>query len=385
MAIQMPQKDDMMQRAFAESYKKEAEAAAFYELAAKLEKDDKRRDILLKLEQIEREHALIWAAKLSEVCGIEAHYDGLSQLSSTMSKQDVYRKLDEIEVGNAKWYDSLKQLIPDDHILDLIDRIDEDESNHDATIRCFFTLPTQHIADSLQRILSRETWHKRESTGWLGDAIYGVNDGLGAIFGIIAGVAGYTANSHTVLVSGFFGAVASTLSMGAGAWLATRSQNELHHSEMQHELREIRDDPSLEREELSLLYQLKGFTQSEAEEITERLSMDEDQFAQAMYQEELGIAEDSEGNAWKSAGVGSLSTFIGGIIPLIPFIFLGGVVGMIAAAIVSIIAHFLVGAAKSMVTARTWWASGLEMTAAGIVVGVVSYGIGLLGTMLVHV
>ncbi|MHB1681675.1 MAG: VIT1/CCC1 transporter family protein [Bacilli bacterium] len=36
---------------------------------------------------------------------------------------------------------------------------------------------------------------------WLGDAIYGVNDGLTAIFGIIAGVAGFTANHHMILLS----------------------------------------------------------------------------------------------------------------------------------------------------------------------------------------
>ncbi|PWI57876.1 hypothetical protein BM613_06315 [Sulfoacidibacillus thermotolerans] len=246
-------------------------------------------------------------------------------------------------------------------------------------------MSTEHLAESLQRILGRETWHKRASTGWLGDAIYGVNDGLGAIFGIIAGVAGYTANSHTVLVSGFFGAVASTLSMGAGAWLATRSENELHHSEIEHERREIKEDPALEREELSLLYQLKGFTQAEAEEITERLAVDEDQFTKAMIQEELGFQEDAKGNPWTSAAVGSLSTFIGGVLPLIPFLFLSGVPGMVAAAIVSILAHFAVGAAKSIVTARSWWASGLEMTAAGIIVGIVSYGIGVLGTTLIHV
>ncbi len=385
MAIQMPHKDEMKERAFVESFKKEAAAAALYELAAQHETDSKRQEILKKLGQIEREHANMWSVKLQDIGVKEPHFPELSQLAKDMTAQDLYRKLDEIELGNAKWYDSLRQLIPDEDIRQLLDRIDEDESNHDATIRQFFTLPTQHLTGALQRILGRETWHKSQSTGWIGDAIYGVNDGLGAIFGIIAGVAGYTADSHTVLVSGFFGAVASTLSMGAGAWLATRSENELHHSEMEHERREIREDPALEREELSLLYQLKGFTQAEAEDITERLAIDEDQFAHAMFQEELGIQEDQKGNPWTSAGVGSLSTFIGGILPLIPFLFLSGVPGMIAAAIVSIVAHFAVGAAKSLVTARGWLASGLEMTAAGVIVGIVSYGVGVIGTMLIHV
>jgi len=41
--------------------------------------------------------------------------------------------------------------------------------------------------------------------GWIGQAIYGANDGLGAVFGIVSGVAGATGGSHVVLISGSAG------------------------------------------------------------------------------------------------------------------------------------------------------------------------------------
>lgn len=236
----------------------------------------------------------------------------------------------------------------------------------------------------LEHVWGQERWHKTHSSGWIGDAIYGVNDGLGAIFGIIAGVAGFTNNTHSILVSGFFGALASTLSMGAGAWLATKSESELRHQELEHERREIREDPLHEIEELSLLYQLKGFSEEQAGEIARRIAKDEDKFVQAMAQEELGFQEESAGNHWKSAMIGSLSTLVGGIVPLIPLFFMTGLPAMIAAAIVSIVAHFAVGAAKSMLTARSWFASGAEMTMAGIIVGVVAYGLGAVTTTVMH-
>ena len=44
---------------------------------------------------------------------------------------------------------------------------------------------------------------------------------------------------------------------------------------------------------------------------------------------------------------------------------------------ISLIAHFLVGAAKSLVTLRTWWSAGLEMTLAGVIVGGTTYLVGL--------
>ncbi len=66
------------------------------------------------------------------------------------------------------------------------------------------------------------------------------------------------------------------------------------------------------------------------------------------------------------------------MIPVLPFFWLHGTVAIVAAAVVSILAHFLVGAAKSLVTLRSWWASGLEMTLAGVLVGAVTYVAGIL-------
>jgi VIT1/CCC1 family predicted Fe2+/Mn2+ transporter len=40
-------------------------------------------------------------------------------------------------------------------------------------------------------------------------------------------------------------------------------------------------------------------------------------------------------------------------------------------------AHFAVGAAKSLITIRSWWSSGLEMTFVGALEGVVTYLIGI--------
>ena len=42
----------------------------------------------------------------------------------------------------------------------------------------------------------------------------------------------------------------------------------------------------------------------------------------------------------------------------------------------SLLAHFAVGAAKTLITVRSWWSSGLEMTAVGAVEGLVTYFIG---------
>src|SRR5579885_1166224 len=73
----------------------------------------------------------------------------------------------------------------------------------------------------LRRILERETGHRRGGS-WVSDAIYGANDGLAAVFGIVAGVSGATGGSSFVLTAGLAGALASALSMATGAFLAER-------------------------------------------------------------------------------------------------------------------------------------------------------------------
>ena len=49
---------------------------------------------------------------------------------------------------------------------------------------------------------------------------------------------------------------------------------------------------------------------------------------------------------------------------------------VIAAAIISLIAHFVVGAAKTLVTGRSWLSSGTEMTVVGAVEAVITYVLG---------
>ena len=132
-----------------------------------------------------------------------------------------------------------------------------EERDHAVVLRTLAggTMPTPR--STLDTILGRERWHVR-GTGWIGDAIYGVNDGLGAVFGIVSGMAGYTGGSEVVLAAGLAGTLASALSMGAGAYLASKSQREVYESEVAREQAEIEEDPHEELLELELFYQLKG-------------------------------------------------------------------------------------------------------------------------------
>ena len=205
----------------------------------------------------------------------------------------------------------------------------------------------------------------------------GADDGLAAVFGIVAGVSGATNGSSTVLTAGSAGAIASALSMATGAFLAERSEAEVAAANVERERQEIGEHPEEEKEELSLFYQLKGIDEKTADELAERMAQHPDAMLQALSTEEFGASPGEGGNATEAALAAGISTGLGAIVPVIPFMITTGTAAIVAAAIVSLVAHFLVGAAKSLVTLRSWWSAGLEMTLAGVIVGGATYLVGL--------
>ena len=232
------------------------------------------------------------------------------------------------------------------------------------------------VQTRLNRILGRESWH-RTGAGWVSGAIYGANDGLAAVFGIVAGVSGATGGSSFVLTAGLFGAIASGLSMATGAFLAERSEGEVAAANYERERQEVIEHPDEEKEEVSLFYQLKGIDKETADRLAEQLSTNPEALLKVHAPEELGTLE-TTGRPVQAAIAAGVSTFIGAMVPVTPFFWLRGGTAVVTAAIVSLIAHFLVGASKSLFTLRKWWSAGLEMTVAGIIVGAVTYGIGLI-------
>src|SRR5207302_4293366 len=170
----------------------------------------------------------------------------------------------------------------------------------------------------LDRILGREKWDQTGG-GWISGAIYGANDGLAAVFGIVSGVSGATGGSSSVLTAGLAGAVASALSMATGAFLAERSEAEVVAANVARERQEIAEHPEEEKEELSLFYQLKGVDPATADQLAERLAEQPDAMLKALAAEESGASEHPD-DPTQAAIAAGLSTGVGAIIPVIPFI-----------------------------------------------------------------
>src|SRR5437899_6754888 len=254
-------------------WRREVEAATTYRLLAEREHDPKRRDILVRLAEQEENHAARWAERIRIATGrtpdpgeVER---GLSWFQRISDPNVVLHRLEQEENKAEAEYEQLMARLSDPLDRQIAEEAMHEERDHAIVLRTLAggAIPTPR--STLDTILRRERWHVR-GTGWIGDAIYGVNDGLGAVFGIVSGMAGYTGGSEVVLAAGLAGTLASALSMGAGAYLSAKSQREVYESEVSRERAEIEEDPHEELLELEWLYQLKGFSGAKARSMGER-------------------------------------------------------------------------------------------------------------------
>ena len=365
------------------NWRAEVETAQVYRELAAREKDEKRKGILLRMAEAEERHAQRWEKKLVDLGQpIPTLPDTIGRrfkrwLNRGLGTDIAIRRMEAAEEKHeAEFRDQRDRTLAGEH--DVKDFLRESALEEKAHARALQSMvPQLGPRTVLDTILKRERWHGRGGS-WVADAIYGVNDGLGAVFGIVSGVAGATNNQqHYILISGLAGMLASSLSMGAGAYLAVKSEREVYEAEIAREKAEVEENPEEEIEEMSLFYQLQGFNADEAQKMAERLAEQPEQMVQAMAQSELGLSQQHFGKPWTSAFSAALSTAIGAFIPIIPFFFMSGIPAIVAAFVISIIAHFAVGALKSLITIRSWWASGLEMTIVGVIEAAVTYSLGL--------
>jgi VIT1/CCC1 family predicted Fe2+/Mn2+ transporter len=362
-----------------------------YHTLSQQESDPHRRRTLRNLALAEKHHADLWAVRLTVLGTPIPVYDGpesgeAGSLANRIGGQELaLRRLELDESRDIARYGKQIRELGDEPSIAILKEVLADEAEHYLTLGGLIRhhLPSTPLEPELAQQALDELVAEREkgqpkAASWIGDAIYGVNDGLGAIFGIVSGVSGATlGNSRFVLIAGLAGMFASALSMGAGAYLASKSEREIYEAEFARERDAVEYNEAEARELLSLTYQVRGLSAEDADHFVGHIAEQKEQLVAALARERLNISEEGLSKPWVSATTAALSTAVGAIIPVLPFFFLAGLPAIIVAAIISLIAHFAVGAAKSLITIRSWWSSGLEMTLIGALEGAVTYVIGV--------
>ena len=210
------------------------------------------------------------------------------------------------------------------------------------------------------------------------EVMLGLNDGLVAAFAVTSGVAAAFTNPKVVVMAGLAEMLGGAVSMGLAAYASARAHYEFYQSERQREHDEIRRWPERERDEVSSIYRKKGFSGALLDQIVNHITAEPARWANVMMREELGFGDDIGESPRRSGLTVGISYLAGAMVPVIPYLFVAPPRGIVISALATVGVLFGVGAAKTLITARSWWRSGLESMAIGIAAAAVTYGAGVL-------
>lgn len=357
--------------AFAHHWQDEADAAYLYRVLASSESDPRKKSIYLRLADVEDKHVQIWAGLLTQHGRTPGRHrpSARTRLLATLGRAwgpDFLLPMLLAEEGRE-----VKAYL-DMHRMTASGVAGKGEA---------LTLARESAehAEELNRMSGKtgEPWHRTESGGFLRNVIYGFNDGLTANFGLVAGVVGASAvaQHETIIVTGVAGLIADALSMGASGYLAAKSEQEVYAREIAMERDEIAMMPEVERDELALIYEAKGMDQATANRLATEMMADPQRMLNEKVQEELGIGDPHMSPLREGVVTGS-ATAIGALIPVFPFLFWEGSVAITVSFAISMLSHWLVGAARSVFTGRSVFRSGLDMFVVGLGVAIVGYYVG---------
>ena len=357
-----------------EHYRDERDAAFLYRELAKAERAPQRRDLFERLAAVEDKHASRWEELFRQAQRPLPPYHtafrtrALAWMARRFGTGSVLPLMLAEEGREVQAYLGLARGASHRVTQEAAREIAADSAVH---------------ARELSEVMGREgePWHTGGAGGVLRSVVYGFNDGLTANFGLVAGVIGANVAPHIVIISGVAGALADALSMGSSGYLAAKSEAEVHAHQIEMERHEMRLMPDLEEQELALIYEAKGLPPDRARETATAVMKDPALALETKVREELNI-HPAELAPLKDGVITGTATAVGALIPILPFLIMEHATAIWMSLAVSMLAHFAIGAARSLFTGRGVWASGRDMFIVGFGVAALGYVIGELITRL---
>jgi VIT1/CCC1 family predicted Fe2+/Mn2+ transporter/rubrerythrin len=369
----------------------EQDALALYDALSSIEKDPHRAETFRTIAGNERRHAGIWADRLralgaevppaarprarvrfiillARIFGTNAVHDLVIGLEG--EEERIYasrppsREAEAIAADERAHAEMWKQL--------------RAESSAAASAPAATSLDEARrarVVRTPEEITRAERWH-RGGAGTLRAVVFGASDGLVSNLSLVMGIAGATADTRFILLSGIAGLLAGAASMGAGEYISVQSQREVLQRQIALERAELEAIPEEEKAELVAIYVSKGIPEVDARRIADTVFEDPETALATMVREELGLDPKQLGSPWSAAG-GSFAAFsLGAIVPVIPYLFGGGTVVFVTSFIMSLAALFLVGSLVSLLTGRSLLFSGFRQVGLGAAAATITYLVG---------
>lgn len=354
------------------SIQTEIDACYLYRKLAENESDEAVAKVFRQMSEIEQGHAEAFARK------VNISTDNLIKPSWRAKTLNLIGRIISYDYVLGAMMDTEKSL--SNAIIKTKERnkleINGTETNH---VKILWSIVENDKNLSGTQHARFEKRHRSVGGNAIRAAVLGGNDGLLSVFSLVMGVAGATNGNQGVLLAGIAGLLAGAMSMALGEWISVKSSQELYENQMAIEMEELETNPDGEEKELALIYMAKGIPEEQANSMASEIMKDKIHAHEVLVKEELGInAEELKGSAFEAAFYSFLMFTVGGIIPVIPFIFTSGIHAIVLSVLMSTVGLFMIGAAITLFTGKSLWYSGLRQIIFGLLAAAITFGIGRL-------
>ncbi len=223
--------------------------------------------------------------------------------------------------------------------------------------------------------------HIGETRQYWRDIILGVNDGLVSIFLLVVGVVGGGLDTGQVFLTAIAGSIAGAVSMAAGEYLATKSQDEVLEAELALERIHIAEFRDQEVAQLRGFFEDMGVADDSLEDVIAGFAHNDEALLNAMAALEFGVVESERRSPYLAMAASGLLFLLGSLPSVLPFGLIDSAgVALAWATGLTLAGLFVVGVVKARVANSHVIRSGLEnMVIAGLgglVAWVIGYAVG---------
>ena len=207
-------------------------------------------------------------------------------------------------------------------------------------------------------------------------AVMGANEGILSVSGIVLGVAGATSHTGTILLAGFAGMLAGTVSMAMGEYVSVSSQHDAQEKVRRVQTEALATNYDDEFSYVEDKYVADGISPHLAQQATEEM-MTKDALTTTV-RERYGFSLDHELSAGGAALASLISFPIGSILPMVAISLMPRDMREVATFIAVIVALAITGYAAASLNGANKKRVALRNVVAGIFTMIVTYAIGSL-------
>lgn len=208
------------------------------------------------------------------------------------------------------------------------------------------------------------------------DIIIGLSDGITVPFALTAGISGAVHDNSIIITAGIAEIAAGSIAMGLGGYLAGKTEADHYYAELDREYREIKELYEHEKQEVRDVFAYYGLSRSAQDMIADEMAKNEDKWVEFMMRYELGLEEPDTKRARKSAMNIGVSYIVGGLIPLLGYVFTSTPEnGLRDSSIITILCLMAFGFMKSKLTGQNAFSGALRTTLIGVLAAGAAFGI----------